>query len=340
MKKGFLGIILAVAMLFSGSCMSMQTKALGMEVPSVKFDDIAAHWSKDAVEKLIKKNAIRFNENQLLPDKAIKRSEFAIMLHKALDIQIAYFKEPNIKDYYDDIEQNALYTSAVIDLVTAKILEGKGSFKPEAAMTKEELVHYVMLAYKYKMADNYVMIKIGPATFQDVDMITPEYSADVARAQHDGLIIGNGNNMFQPKKAATRAETIVVISRLVELLEKQNQQITIEPIVKVKSDSIEMKIKITNETKNDVIITNMSGQKFDFELLDADRKAVYRWSADKSFILALTTTTIEAGKTLEFSDTLSGDAYKEIKDRIVYLKAFITGKAQFINTAGYEIRIK
>jgi hypothetical protein len=339
MKKGFLGILLTVAMLCSSSFLFTTATAQDMIPAPVKFNDVSSHWSKDTVQKLSEKGAIPFQEMQFLPDKAIKKFEFALMLHKALDIQINYFKEPNIKDYFDDIKQDAPYASAVIDLVTANIFEGKGNFKPEEALPKEEMVHYIMRAYQYKMADNFETIKIGPATFKDADKIDTEYSGDVARAQHYGLIVGNGNNLFQPKKSATRAETAVVISRLMELLEKQNK-VTVEPKAFIKDEAIEMKITINNNTKNDIVITNISGQKFDFELLDANKKALYRWSADKTFIMALTTTKIEAGKSMEFSDTLSGDAYQAIKDKIVFLKAYITGKAEFINANGYEINLK
>lgn len=330
-------MILVFAILLSNSFLFTQAMAKGISTTPEIFNDISTHWSKDAVKKLSEKGVIPF-EKQVLPEKPIKRYEFAVMLHKATDISINYFREPNIKDYFDDIRQDAPYASAIIDLVTANIFEAKGSFKPEEVLSKEEMVHYIMKAYEYKMADKFNLIKVGPPTFKDADQISPEYSGDVARAQYYGLIVGNGNNLFQPKKAASRAETIVIMSRLVDLLEKQNQ-VLVEPTAKVKADSIEMKITIKNKTANDLFITNCSGQKYDFELLDADRKSVYRWSADKSFIMALTTTKIEAGKKIEYSETLSGNEYKAIKDKMFYLKAYITGDAEFVNSKGYEIAL-
>ncbi|MPN29942.1 hypothetical protein SDC9_177399 [bioreactor metagenome] len=107
----------------------------------------------------------------------------------------------------------------------------------------------------------------------------------------------------------------------------------------MKDDSIEMSIAIKNNTKNDVYMCNSSGQMFDFELLDADNNALYRWSADKAFIQMVSNTKIEAGKTLEFSDTLSGDTYNAIKDKVVYMRAYITGSADFINDEGYLIKL-
>lgn len=341
MKIRVSGIILAGVILLSSSFSFAQSTVQDKFIAAVKFNDISKHWSKDAVQNLLKKNAIPFNQDKFIPGKAIKRSEFAVMLHNALDINIAYLKAPDIKDYFNDVKQDAPYASAVIDLVTANIFD-KGSLKPDSALTREEMVHYVMRAYKYKMGDKYPMIKIGAATFKDADKITPEYSGEVAMAQHYKLISGSGNNMFQPKKAATRAETSVVVNKLVKLLEEQNRQVAVKPEATVKADSIEMKISIVNDTKKDVVINHTSGQKFDFALLDANKDVVYSWSADKSFVMMLTTTKIEAGKTVKFSDTLSGDAYKAVKDKVVYLKAYITGSSDnfAINPDGYVVKLK
>lgn len=340
MKKSVFGIVLAVVLLLSVPLSSVPAAAQGKNTPAAKYSDVSSHWSKTAVEKLAGKNAIPFDEDLFCPNKSIKRGEFAVMLHNALGIQIEYFIKPDIKNYYDDIDENAAYASAVIDLVTVGVFEGKGKFQPEASLSREEMVHYIIQAYKYKLGDSYAMIKMGPAAFRDVDQIAPEYSGDVARAQHDGLIVGSGNNMFLPKKAASRAEAAVIISRLMDLLDTQSQKVTITPAAVVREDSIEMKITIRNNTKDDVLISHSSGQKFDFELIDKNENVIYRWSADKSFIAAMTTTKIEAGKALEFCDTLSGDAYLAIKDKIVYLKAYITGTTDFISSQGYEITVK
>ncbi|MBN7773828.1 S-layer homology domain-containing protein [Clostridium aminobutyricum] len=341
MKLRISVILMTVVLLILGSFSFAQAAVQGSEASAANFSDISKHWSKDAVQNLMMKKAIPFNGDQFFPNKAVERSEFAIMLHNALDIQIEYLMAPKITDYFDDVEQDAAYTSAVIDLVTANILEGKGSFKPDGTLTREEMIHFIMQAYKYKMGDDYALIKIAPATFADTDKISPEYSGEVARAQHYNLIAGDGSNLFNPQGTATRAETAVVINRLIELLDgQQSQKVTVTPEATVKDDSIVMKITLKNNSGKDVYIENTSGQKLDFELLDGDKNPLYRWSADKAFTLALMTTKVEAGETLEFSDTLSGEQYKAIKDKIVYMKGYIIGTADFINAEGYEIKIK
>ncbi len=341
MKKRVAGILLAGLVIISTSFTFAQANVQNNKA-EMKFIDISEHWSAEAVQSLVQKDAIPYDQDKFIPGKAIARSEFAIMLHRALDIQIKYLKEPNIKDYFDDIRQDDPFTSAVIDLVTASVFEGKGSFKPQASISREEMVHYVMRAYKYMMGEKYPMIKISSVSFKDADKIAPEYSGEVVMAQHYKLITGTGNNLFQPKKSASRAEAAVVIDNLVKLMEEQNRPVIIKPDATLSNESIEMKLSIINNTKKSITINHSSGQQFDFALLDTDKNIIYSWSANKSFTMALTSTTIEPGKTLEFSDTLSGEAYTAIKDKIVYLKAYITGKSDTleIDNNGYEIKVK
>lgn len=342
MKKIILGAILAGVFLLS-STLSFAQAAVPVKAPtSVQYTDISKHWSNGAVQNLLKKGAIPFGQGKFIPGKAITRSEFAVMLHKALDIKIAYFKAPDIKDYFNDVKQDATYALAVIDLVTANIIEGKGSFKPESIITREEMVHYIMNAYRYKLGENYALIKIGPASFKDDDKINPIYSGDVALAVYYKLITGPGKNLFNPKGITTRAEAAAVVSNLMNLVNKQNSSVVIEPSVSVKAGSIEMKLSVINNSKAPINLTHSSGQKFDFVLLDADRKELYRWSEGKAFTMMLTSSTIEAGKALDYSVILEGDQYRAIKDKAVYLKAYLLGYSDDfnINTTGYELKLK
>lgn len=121
-----------------------------------------------------------------------------------------------------------------------------------------------------------------------------------------------------------------------------DSSVIVKPDATVKKDSIEMKLSITNNSREAIVINHLTGQKFDFELLNEDSKILYRWSDNKYFTMALTRTTIEPGKTLEFCETLSGKAYTDIKDKIVYLRAYITGNSDGfkIDNNGYEIKVK
>ncbi len=342
MKKIVSAVILAGTILLSSTVSFAQVATQVEATATVSFTDVSGHWAETSIDMLTKKGAIPFSQNKFTPGKAITRSEFAVMLHNALDIQIAYFKAPDIKDYFDDVKQDATYTTALIDLVTANIIEGKGSFKPESTLTREEMVHYIMNAYKYKMGDRYALINIKPPFFNDDSAVTAIYSGEVGRAAHYKLIVGAGKNLFQPKSNSTRAEAAVVISKLVKLVENQNTGVEIKPSISVKDTSIEMKLSIVNNSKNSVTFNHSSGQKFDFVLLGADKSELYRWSDGKAFTMMMTSSKIEAGKSIEYTGSLDGDQYKANKDKIAYLKAYLIGSSDSfsIKGDGYELKLK
>lgn len=348
MKRTVAVLILLITLLLTWTSAFAQPIGQTQGTGPGRFSDISGHWAEFAVKTLTEKNAIPFGGDKFVPGKAVTRSEFAVMLHAALGIQIMYFKAPDIKDYFTDVKQDAPYASALIDLVTANILKGKGSFRPDAILSREEMAHYIMNAYKYMMGESYKAIKIYPSTFKDKSRINPLYAGDVAMAEYLKLIVGTGGKFLHPKDSTTRAQAAVVIKKLMNLLEKENAskninpEITIKPAVTTNDDSIEMKLSVTNNSKNAVTLTHSSGQKYDFALLDSEKKDLYRWSADKSFIVMETTTVIEAGKSIEFTETLSGDQHKAIKDKIAYLRAYLIGSFDSfaIDSEGYEIKIE
>lgn len=340
MKKTISAVILAGIIMISSTSTFAQAADKAQVISAANFTDITGHWSNDAVQKLLKKNAIPYKQDKFVPGKAITRSEFVTMLHNALDIHIDYLAAPDIKDYFDDVDQKSDYTYALIDLVTAGILDDESNtFNPNATLTREQMIHYIMNAYKYKMGDRYALINIKPASFKDVDKITPVYSGEVARAQHYKLIAGVGKNMFNPKDNSTRAEAAVVISKLMALLEKQTVDIAIVPGITQNTDSLVMRISITNKSQKKVTFNRSSGQKFEFVLYDAADKELYKWSEGKAFTMMLETSVIEAGKSVEYSAVLDGDQYKEIKDKIAYMKAYVLGSSDefTINPNGYEV---
>lgn len=338
MKTRILGLILVCVMLLTIPAYAMYTTMEGNDIIKI-ISYNPSHWAEEAINRLLEKEAFLLKDENY--DTPVTKSEFAKMLSVALDIKMYYFVQPDIKDYFDDIDPEAPYASYVIDLVTANVFESGGSFNPDAYLTREEMVNYLMNAYTYIKGEEYTMIKFTEPSFDDADKISPEYIIKISQAQHYSLIFGSGNNLFNPQRNATRAEVATVIVRLMDLLDTLNLQntqvkITTEAVMK-EDNSIEMKIIIKNESENDASIEFFSGQKYDFKLLDADKNILWTWSANKLFLQVLSTMEIKAGETVEFVEVVSADEYAPAtKDEVVYVHAFITGKAGFINPEGYE----
>ena len=170
MKK----LILIFALIFVLLSASLTAFAQVNPLPPLqKFADISGHWAEDSINRVVDKDFFGVNGGKFLPDKAISRSEFVRLLHKALGIQIAYFKATDIAEFYDDVKNTDAYASDLYDLVTTNIIDYKVHFKPNSTITREEMVHFIMNAYKYKMGDNYAYIKLAAKPFADDIKLRP-----------------------------------------------------------------------------------------------------------------------------------------------------------------------
>lgn len=189
---------------------------------TVTFADISEHWAKEDIELLATKGIINGLENGLFaPEKDITRAEFTALLARALDLPKATEQEN-----FTDVRPTDWYVSELQSAVEAGLINGyeDNTFKPSMYITREQMAALMGRAYK-------IMEKQAPTV--DVDQVLAKYSdrqlisawsrADVALAIQLGVIQGNNANELQPKESATRAETAVMLKRLlveIKLLEE------------------------------------------------------------------------------------------------------------------------
>jgi hypothetical protein len=339
MKRKFFAISFALTILITNT-LGTQASSINKQVEG-KNVEIKGHWAESAFNKLIKHAGFKDKLSNIKPNKVISRKDFILLLHKSLDIQLRYFKAPDIKEYFKDVKNEAAYSSELYDLTLLGIVDFKKNFKPNMAITREEMIHLIMNAYKYKMGDNYKEIKMLFKEFADGKRINPIYQGDIGRANYLGFILRPNNNMFYPKHKATWGQGITVIEKLITRLEKENSTLMITTDFEKTSDGAKMRITVQNDGKAPVILSHSSSQKFDFKLLDGNKNNIYTWSADKLFLMALTETFIEAGKSAVFEEELPKDIYDSIKDRAEYMKAYVLAKTSSykFNENGYEIMI-
>lgn len=67
--------------------------------------------------------------------------------------------------------------------------------------------------------------------------------------------------------------------------------------------AVVLTLHVTNPTSAPVELEFTSGQRFDFAVSRANGEAMWRWSADRSFMQALGTETLPAGGSLRYSAT-------------------------------------
>ncbi len=246
------------------------------------------------------------------------------MLHKALGISIKYFAATDIAEYYNDVKNSDVGASALYDLVTCGIIDTKTSFRPNDAIKRDEMIHYVMNAFRYTFGDDYAFIEIYHI-FADNKDIRAEFSTDIQHACILELVKGKNNNYLFPLASATRAEGVTIVGRLVELKQKLDSKVAVEATVKKESGGLKLSLTVTNNSDKEISISHSSQQLFDFALYDDKGETLYFWSANRMFAAVVTTTKIAAGEKLVLGDTISSAEYALIKGNISYAKGFITG---------------
>ena len=236
MKKYLLSILLVFALVTS------MWSAVALE-----YSDIRGHWAEGSI---LESNFTGvFPENEDFHLISITRMEFCRMLHTALGINIAYFAAPDINEIFTDVQNDAPGAVELYNLVTTGIVTESDLFRPDDPLRRDEMIHYVISALNYKTDGNYAIIMMMPAPFEDDADITEAYKNDIIHAVLLKIVKGRGNNMLYPAAAATRAEAVTVIERLLTTI-RNLARVDVYPEATVNDDFIEMKLTIENNTKS------------------------------------------------------------------------------------------
>lgn len=304
------------------------------------YSDISGKWFSDAAQKYGYSEIFSDGTGKFNPDNKITRIEFVRMLHRALSIKINYFVAPDISNSFEDITNSDVGANELIDLVTTGIIDAGGNFEPNAPLTRETMVHWLMRALNAQTGGNYAMILIMPMPFDDDSEIAAVYNSEVYSAVVLKLIGGRGNNMLFPKDGATRAEAVTVVSRLVALLDSYKLGVVVNASARLSEDgTLSMSLTLRNNTDKPVVISHTSGQKYDFMLFDAEGNNLFTWSADKMFIAVMNETTLAPGEEIVFSDTLDKAAFAAL-GKAVSMQAFIVGSCEDFTQNGYMTLIE
>ena len=338
-KKAFIPLLI-ISLLFSMlpfTAMAEVGGTITKAMPKPYYRDLVGTWYQDDAS-VYGYPSIFAVDAMFLGEDSMTRMQFARALHEALDININYFAAVDIHDFFGDVENETPGATQLYDLVISGILEPSEYFHPEASLSRQEMVHLIMKALDYRTGGQYALIMMMPAPFEDDSEIAEPYKNDLMKAQLLNLIKGRGQNYFFPTVAATKAEGVTMISRLITLLATLQQDFQIHAELKEENNGLVMRLLLQNYTEQDITLQHTSGQKFDFKLLDRDGEILYTWSADKSFTMALTQTTLAAHETLVFEQFLEAEAYQLIKTRVFELRAFLVGSSDLveISSEGYS----
>lgn len=180
------------------------------------FNDVdETFWAYKEIAMLKEKNIVSgVGNNMFNANASVKREEFIKMLVSVLDID-----DSNVDVVFDDVDTSSWYYSSVKVAVNSGIVSGygDGKFGIGAYITREDLAVAIYNAVK----DNLNTEGYSEA-FSDETNISDYAIEAVYELRKNNLMSGRENNCFAPKAYVTRAETAVMIARIINFLSECN----------------------------------------------------------------------------------------------------------------------
>jgi len=186
------------------------------EEPPIKkaFEDIEDYpWAKEAIETLATLGIIKgTSETTFEPGKNITRAEFITLLVRAFNLE----NMGEIDSNFDDVEQHMYYYGPIGIAKKLGIVKGVGNnkFKPDAHITREDMMVMVARALELTKKVTITGTFNDISRFNDASQVSDYAIESVATLVREGIIIGNPDNTINPKSYATRAETAVMLYRI------------------------------------------------------------------------------------------------------------------------------
>lgn len=198
----------------SGGRVNMTVEGPGVSASeSYIFSDISAHWAKEQILKAYKEGIVNgFDNGQFMPDKNVTRAEFAKMLAQTLKLSSGVTSDTS----FSDVSENDWYAECVIANAQAGIVTGdeNKNFNPQSNITRQDVAVMIARALKYKSVE----LKKDSFGFND-EADFADYAKEAINGLADkGIINGYNDGIFAPYQTASRAEAIVMLMRMEELI--------------------------------------------------------------------------------------------------------------------------
>ena len=177
------------------------------------FDDISIPWAQEYIEVLASRHVVKgIDENNFAPNNNITRAQFATLLVRALDLDLA----GEAVDFRD-LAKGAWYEESVLIAASHGIVKGfNNEFDPNGQISREAMA--TMIVRGLKLTDKET--EYLPTEVKFTDEISKWASDYVSIAYKEGIVTGFSEVEFGSRLNATRAQAAVMIYRLLERLGK------------------------------------------------------------------------------------------------------------------------
>lgn len=181
---------------------------------SSKLTDVQGHWAENEIASMNSRLIVEGTDGSVFsPEAMITRAELAAMLARALGLP----EERNPAGFVD-VSSDNWYSGAVAALRAYRMMDGfgDGTFRPNQAVSRQEAI--VTIIRVLRLADaaaltNNSGVQADLDVYIDSGQIAGWASDAVQSAIQSGLIKGYGNEL-RPQQSLTRAETTVLLYRM------------------------------------------------------------------------------------------------------------------------------
>lgn len=187
-------LFLSIVLIFTGSISSVKAKG---------FSDVPADTqSSDYISYLVNKNIIKGYDNNLFkPNKHVTRGDAALMIARALDLNI----EKRDTDF-TDVNRSIAASGAIQSAIKEGIINGYSdkTFRPSEVVTRGQMASFLARAFKLEYEE--------ASTFTDVAISSTSYS-DIRKVLAFGITNGYSDGEFKPGEPVTRAQFSAFLAR-------------------------------------------------------------------------------------------------------------------------------
>ncbi|KXG43975.1 YcdB/YcdC domain-containing protein [Tepidibacillus decaturensis] len=177
--------------------------------------DIKGHWAEKELQVMVNYKALDVKDGKVLPDANITRGELIKMFIMAQSGGNYYpYIDTRGQQSFKDVGKESAYYAFVEDAVRRNLItiDKNKEFKPDEAITREELAQFVVKALGYdKLAQTKGLFAIK---FKDQDQL--KYPGHVAIVSALQIMNGDGTN-FKPNEKVTRAVAAKAFYRFLEV---------------------------------------------------------------------------------------------------------------------------
>lgn len=187
---------------------------VGYNEPSAKFTDVSRHWSKQYVDYVVGRGLLSgTSASTFAPDAPMTRGMLVTVLGRMSNVD----EEIYTKHSFTDVNKDMYYHPYVEWAYQNNIVRGTGNeqFTPDRPVTRQELA---VVFENYSKATGYNLPIIHEkADYKDQYTIDDLCKKASVAMQQAGIMMGDGENKFNPQSSSTRGEIAAMLQRYIKL---------------------------------------------------------------------------------------------------------------------------